>query len=97
MWVGEGRERGWKGSMGCSGNGTPLLPGGRGRMSGDVQADVDSVEGPRREGGCVVRACFLFCCGRRGACPSLPWVLLVGFLVAVMERMGGEERDRRWG
>jgi hypothetical protein len=42
--------------------------------------------------GCVC-ACFLFCCGRRGACPSLPGVLLVGFSVAVMEGMGGEEHD----
>ncbi len=62
-----GEGEGWKGSMGCSGKGTPLLPEGRGRMSGDIQADFDSVEGLWREGGSVVCACFLFCCGRRGA------------------------------
>ncbi len=60
-------------NMGCSGNGTPLHPEGRERMSRDIQADVSS--GGIVEGGRVlVCACICFAVGRRGACPSLPGV-----------------------
>jgi hypothetical protein len=49
-----------------------------------------------REGVC---SCLFFVFAVGGEVPTLPsqGVLLVGFLVAVMEGMGGEEHDRAMG
>ncbi len=55
VWVGEGREKGWK---------------GRGKISGDIQADIGSMERPWREGGCMFMLVFCFAVG--GEVPALP-------------------------